>query len=220
MTCRLFTLKNKRRLPGLLVAAAALTARLLRRTYRTRIRDEAGLLAATDLWPVILVVWHNRLLFTADFFPKRMRARTKALASASRDGEYAAAFIERFLGGVVRGSTSRGGLKALRQLKRELSDDHSVVLTVDGPRGPRYRLQIGAALLAARTGIPAVPISLNAPSRWELKGWDRTQIPKPFSSVELVIGAPVHVPPTRGSDALDVQRQRLEDALLAITDDG
>jgi len=104
-------------------------------------------------------------------------------------------------------------------MMRKLNDDISIVLTLDGPRGPKYNVQQGAVALAASCGVPLIPVSLNAPKRWQLKNWDQTQIPKPFSKVEVSIG-----PALRLSKAVDgkksgVDAERLKKALLAVTDD-
>ena len=193
--------------------------KLLGRTYRVRVVDRAGLLPDGTPWPVILSLWHNRLLFLPDMFPVALRRRAVAVTSASRDGEYATAFLNAFHVDCVRGSSSRGGHRALRQLKRKLDEGLAAVLTIDGPRGPRYDVHPGAVLLAEMSGHPIVPISFSAPHRWELHGWDRTQIPRPFSTVELVLGEPLHVPRGLNRERRLAECDRLRDAMLAITRD-
>ncbi|MBN2452155.1 MAG: DUF374 domain-containing protein, partial [Lentisphaeria bacterium] len=159
---RLFTLKGRRRLPALVCWLLATTLKILRRTYRVRASDAAGFLAEGGPWPVIVVLWHNRILFTGDCFPRRLRACSSVLISASRDGEYAARVVQHFGLGVVRGSSSRGGFRALRDLRRVLAEGHTVVVPVDGPRGPRYTPHPGAVALAAASGVPILPVALNA----------------------------------------------------------
>lgn len=215
----LLTLKNRRQLPGLVVFFLVTLIRLLGRTCRLRVVDPRGFLPDGEPWPVILSLWHNRLLFLADMFPATLRRRSAALASASRDGEYAAAFVEAFHVQPVRGSSSRGGHRALRQLKRKLDDGLSVILTVDGPRGPRYGVHPGAILLAEMTEKPIIPASFSAPHRWELGGWDRTQVPKPFSTIELVLGEPFYVARGLDREGRLAECARLRDAMLAITRD-
>ena len=217
---RIFTLKNKRRLPRWIPFVLAVLVRLLRRTYRLRIDDPGGFLSDPDRpWPVVFALWHNRILLLPDCCPRQIRQRSAVLISASRDGEYASAFIRHFGVQVVRGSSSRGGHRALLQMKSVLADGLSVVLTVDGPRGPRYEVRPGAVALSRMSGVPIVPISLNAPSRWELRGWDRTQIPKPFSKVELRVGLPQM--PDGKSAVVDREGAcaALRLALLDLTDD-
>jgi lysophospholipid acyltransferase (LPLAT)-like uncharacterized protein len=216
---RLFSLKGRQNLPWWMSAAIAGLIRMLGWTYRVRLHDPHGFLQSQQPWPVVFLLWHNRIAFLANCFPRSMRERSAVLISASRDGAYASDVIRRFGIGVVRGSTSRGGHGALRQLRKTLREGTSAVITLDGPRGPRYEVQPGAAALSQLCDVPFVPISLNARSRWEARGWDRTQVPKPFSRVEVYVGAPVRL--TTGS----VFRNRgeacteLRNIMLSITDD-
>ena len=94
----------------------------------------------------------------------------------------------------ARGSTSRNGARALAQLRRELASGHAVAFTVDGPRGPARVVQPGAVWLAGATGQPILPFHIEASRCWTLGSWDRTQIPKPFSTVGVAIGPPIQVP--------------------------
>ncbi|MFA4945326.1 MAG: lysophospholipid acyltransferase family protein [Lentisphaeria bacterium] len=210
---------KKKTLPYWLVALGATLFRLLRHTWRVTVEDRAGLLAATAPWPAVTILWHNRIPILADLFPRRLRQGTAALASASRDGEAAAHLLRAFDYQVVRGSSSRGGHAALNALHAKLDAGTGVAITVDGPRGPRYTLHAGAVHLAVQTGRPLIPLALNAPHRWELKGWDRTQIPKPFSRVTLVIGEPLHLQPMPTDAERQAQLETVRQALLAITDD-
>lgn len=219
---KIFTFKNKRRMPTWLAWLFALFVKGIQCTYRVDVEDPHGFLEEDRPWPVIFTLWHNRLLFLAGCFPASMRRDSSVLISASRDGEYASAFIRFFHLGVVRGSSSRGAVGALRKMIGCLSSGRSVVITLDGPRGPRYSVHLGAVGLARKCGVPVVPISLNAARRWELRSWDRTQIPVPFSRVRVCIGRPVGPE----SCLLDESASResgadaLREAMLAITDDG
>jgi len=216
---RFFSFKNRRRLPGLLAFLVAALARVLRWTYRIKIVDPVNVMGGST-WPVIFVLWHNRIPFLAGGFPRHMCKRVAVMISASRDGEYATTFIRHFGLQVVRGSSSRRGAQALRELKRALDDGVAAVLTLDGSRGPRYEVQPGVALLSYACSVPVVPVSMNAPSRWEFRSWDRTQIPKPFSRVEVRIGTPVSLPQeTGGKERRDVLCALLRDALMDVTDD-
>jgi lysophospholipid acyltransferase (LPLAT)-like uncharacterized protein len=201
--------------PGLI----ALLIRLIRLTCRLRVTDHAGLFNGKQALPVIMISWHNRLLFLPTVFPRSFCRQIAILASLSRDGEYAAAFCRQFGLQAVRGSSSRGGAAALRTLRQTLKAGTSTSLTPDGPRGPRYCVHPGAIFLAQTSGYPVVPISLNSPRHWELHGWDRTQIPKPFSRLELVIGTPLTIPRKLPADQKDQQAERVRQALLEITQD-
>jgi lysophospholipid acyltransferase (LPLAT)-like uncharacterized protein len=192
--------------------------RLWRLTLRVEMRDAAGVHDQSGPRPVVFALWHNRLLFIPDCFPAAVRRSTSALISASRDGGYATAIVGYFGLSVVRGSSSRGGRQAVRELLRELRRGQSVVLTVDGPRGPRYEVQHGVVQLARLAGVPVVPLALNARRRWELKSWDRTQLPCPFSRVVMCVGEGVDVSKAAGLSREEAAG-RVRDALLAITDD-
>jgi len=192
---------------------------LLRQTYRVQQNDPRELIAREKPWPIIAALWHNRIPLLVNFFPSRLCHQAAALASASRDGEYAAEFLKSFGYFPIRGSSSRGGYQALFEMKKVLEGGLSVALTVDGPRGPRYSVSPGAVILAEWTGIPIIPLGLNAPRRWELKGWDRTQIPKPFSRVEFIIGEPIFIAPDLVPEQRETECRRLASALMQITQD-
>lgn len=211
---RLLTLKGRRNLPSVAAWLLAALVKMMRRTFRLGVDDPHGFLTERMPWPCVIVLWHNRILFTADCFPVEMRQRAAVLVSASRDGEYATRVIRQFGLQVVRGSSSRRSFRALRELASCLDAGTSAILTVDGPRGPRYEPQRGAVALATLCDVPVVPVGLSAPRRWEARSWDRTQIPKPFSKVTLVIGTPMRLSRDR-----ETACRELKEALMAVTDD-
>ena len=216
MARKIFTFKNKKHMPSWLAGLLAGLVKLLAMTYRLRIDDPHGWLAKREPWPIIVPIWHNRILFIQALAPRDILQRMVVLISASRDGGYVAAFVRFFKLRVIRGSSSRGARAALLALNRELQAGYSPILTVDGPRGPRYTVQHGVVALAMHSGAPILPIALNAPKRWNLKSWDGTQIPWPFSRVTLRIGAPLFVAP---EEAREEGAERVRQALLAINED-
>jgi lysophospholipid acyltransferase (LPLAT)-like uncharacterized protein len=114
---------------------------------------------------------------------------------------------------MVRGSSSRGGVRALVQLSAALRDGRSTVITVDGPRGPSRHAQAGAAWVAQRAHAPIVPFHVEANRHWTLGSWDAGQVPKPFSRVNVSVGAPLWV---KAGDEASVERARLDlEAALA-----
>ena len=163
----------------------------------------------------ILVFWHGRILPATWFFRDR---GIVVITSENFDGEWIARIIERFGYGTARGSTSRGGLKALLQLKRDMEQGRPAAFTLDGPRGPAYQAQPGAVWLAKATGNPVVPFHIEAARYWTLASWDRTQIPKPCSRVALVIGRPIEVPPELDEAGFELKRLEVEGALGALRD--
>jgi hypothetical protein len=161
----------------------------------------------------IMAFWHGRILPATFYFRGR---GIVVITSENFDGEWIARIIERFGYGTARGSTSRGGPQALRQLVRALRTGVPVAFTVDGPRGPAQKAQPGALWLAGATGHPVVPFHLEATSAWTAKSWDRTQIPKPFSTIALVVGEPLEIPSDASGETLEQARQDLEDRLSRL----
>ena len=175
-----------------MIAAAAYPAlALLCRTYRWRVEGAANYEAviAAGRQP-ILALWHGRILPGLHYFRHR---GVVVITSQNFDGEWIARILHRFGFGTARGSSSRGGARALVRLRQELAGGRPAAFTVDGPRGPARVIQPGAAFLAGATGQPIVPYHIESTSHWTLRSWDRTQIPKPFSTVALVIGEPLTV---------------------------
>ena len=161
----------------------------------------------------IMAFWHGRILPATYYFRRR---GIVVITSENFDGEWIAGIIERFGYGTARGSTSRGGKKALLQLTREMALGRPAGFTVDGPRGPARVAQPGAVWLAQATGNPVVPFHLEADRYWSTRSWDRTQIPKPFATVALAVGEPFNVPADAGSEGIEQARRLLEDRLQAL----
>lgn len=142
--------------------------------------------------PTILTFWHNCLFTACWHFRYRDVA---AMTSQNFDGEYIARVIARLGNRAVRGSSSRGGLKALREMEYHLAEGRHVVFTVDGPRGPRYEAKIGPVLLAQRTGRPILCFHIAVQRRIILSSWDHFRIPLPFTHAVMHMGPPIYVPP-------------------------
>jgi len=146
----------------------------------------------------VMAFWHGRILPATFYFRRR---GIVVITSENFDGEWIARIIERFGYGTARGSTTRGGRRAMVQLIRAMRAGKPAGFTLDGPRGPAHSAQPGAVWLAHATGNPILPFHLEAARAWTLRSWDRTQIPKPFTNVALVVGEPMPV----GADATDAQ---------------
>jgi len=139
-----------------------------------------------------------------------------AMTSENFDGEWVAQLMSRFGYYAARGSTSRGGSRALAQLRREMAEGHPTAFTVDGPRGPARVAQPGAVWLASVTGNPIVPFHIEANRHWTVNSWDRTLVPKPFATVGIVIDQPIYVPPDADEGLLESFRQQLDGRLHAL----
>jgi lysophospholipid acyltransferase (LPLAT)-like uncharacterized protein len=161
----------------------------------------------------IMAFWHGRILPATYFFRHR---GIVVITSENFDGEWIAGIIERFGYGTSRGSTSRGGARALLQLSRDLAGGRAAGFTVDGPRGPARVSQPGAVWLAKASGHPVLPFHCEADRAWTLDSWDRTQIPKPFSTVAISVGEPFYVPRNADEGAIEEARRRLDAALAAL----
>ena len=161
----------------------------------------------------IMAFWHARILPATYYFRGR---GIVVITSENFDGEWIAGIIRRFGYGTARGSTSRGGLKALLQLKRDMAAGKPTGFTVDGPRGPARVAQPGALWLAKATGNPVLPFHLEANRYWSVKSWDRTQIPKPFTTVALAVGEPFDVPGDAGDAGIESARRLLDERLAAL----
>jgi lysophospholipid acyltransferase (LPLAT)-like uncharacterized protein len=206
------TIKELDRRAKILVWFGALLLKLLMRTLRCEVKDEAGFFAENAPKPVVTLIWHNRMLGLTTAFSRHYPARKGALvlASASRDGAYLAEFVRNFGVGAVRGSTSRRGSAALLDLVRKLGEGYDICITPDGPRGPRYSLGPGAVLLAQLCKVPLMPLLIEYSSYWRLKSWDGFAIPKPFSKVEVTIMPLIDIAPSVGDGKFEAERLRVQ----------
>ena len=161
----------------------------------------------------VMGFWHGRILPATFYFRRR---GIVVITSENFDGEWIARIIERFGYGTARGSTSRGGLKAMLRLKRDMERGRAAGFTLDGPRGPARVAQPGAVWLAKASGNPVLPFHLEASAHWTMGSWDRTQVPKPFSTVALAIGEPIAVPSDADDAQVERKRQELEASLSAL----
>jgi lysophospholipid acyltransferase (LPLAT)-like uncharacterized protein len=182
--------------PRLLAGLAAWAIRALGLGWRLRLEDPHG---TTDRLrepaPVIWVMWHNSILALPLAYRRWFaHRRIIVLTSASGDGEVLARTVGAFGMGAVRGSSSRHGARALRQLAGVLAGGGDVAITPDGPRGPREVLQPGVAQLAAMTGVPVVPIGVRISRCHRLRSWDAFMVPLPGARVTLCLGPPLAVP--------------------------
>lgn len=162
----------------------------------------------------IYAVWHDSLLSAVG---RRWPGRFFALISRSADGELITR-IAHFLGfETLRGSTSRGAAMAVRAMLNAGARG-DLFVTPDGPRGPRHKLQTGIVYVAAKTGMPIVPVVFRYGMVWRARSWDRFAIPWPGSRVCMVAGAPIEVPPELDEDAMEEYRARVEAAFARLAE--
>jgi lysophospholipid acyltransferase (LPLAT)-like uncharacterized protein len=206
--------RAKRAQVAIIPAIATPIIKLLGSTYRWRIdgAEHYDHVVESGRQP-IMAFWHGRILPATLFFRDR---GIVVITSANFDGEWIARIIERFGYGTARGSSSRGGARALVQLKKVMADGRATAFTIDGPRGPARVAQPGVVFLAKITGNPIVPFHIEAARAWTAPSWDRTQVPKPRAVVGIAIGAPFHVPPDVDDEGLEAHRLELESRLAAL----
>lgn len=161
----------------------------------------------------IIAMWHGRMLLGV----REMRAeKLHVLVSMSGDGDVSEALLQRFGYTVVRGSRSRGGARALREMLEVLGGGGVVVITPDGPRGPRHSMNPGLAWMAKATGYPILPLGFGVDRAWRLDSWDRFAIPKPFARVALVFGEPIRVPRSATTADLEQATAQIQEHLMTL----
>jgi lysophospholipid acyltransferase (LPLAT)-like uncharacterized protein len=180
--------------------------------WRTEGLEHFDRITASGRQP-IMAFWHGRILPATVYFRRR---GIVVITSENFDGEWIAGIIERFGYGTARGSTSRGAVKALVRLKRDMAAGKPAAFTLDGPRGPSQVAQPGAVWLAKATGNPIVPFHIESDRHWTAKSWDRTQVPKPWSNLAIAIGEPIEVPPGADDAAMEEARLTLEARLKSL----
>lgn len=199
--------------PAAILGAAALW--LLGRTWRIEERNAPEYEAAVGSGEtVILAFWHARQLPLA--YTHRGRG-VIVLVSRSRDGELISRILARLGSGTARGSSSRGGEAAIRELRAAAQAGRTLAVTPDGPRGPAERSKDGLTWLASQLGLRVVPLASSARDSWVLRSWDRFRIPRPFARVCIGHGAPIAVAPERDSGTAERERARVETALREWT---
>jgi lysophospholipid acyltransferase (LPLAT)-like uncharacterized protein len=182
-------------------------------TIRCRLVCLDGKKHPTDarLEPHIYAFWHEAVLF-----PTLFKGKASFLISQHTDGELIARVCKHLGGGVVRGSTTRGGMAGLMAMANRCQTSH-LLITPDGPRGPRRQCQYGAVLLASLTGVPLVPVGLTFGPTWRASSWDKMLLPKPWGTAYGVIGVPVYVPPSLGRPELEQVRRQVENEMIRLT---
>jgi lysophospholipid acyltransferase (LPLAT)-like uncharacterized protein len=188
---------------------------LVAASLRVSCVDRGGILHRPDHPPVILAFWHNRLFLMAPFYVRYCRGRTAlALISRSRDGQFISDVAAHFGVKSARGSSSRHGISAaLTAIHAARDEKLDIVITPDGPRGPRYQVQPGILRVAQATGRPIVTVTTHLKWKWTLKSWDLFQVPFPFSKCELITSEPIFVTEDITEEELKLISDRLSTAL-------
>ncbi len=206
--------KSFLRFVGLLFARtlAPRTLWLYSRTWRyTVVEPEQRERARVRGEGVILALWHGRMMLAIP--PYRGQDMT-ILVSGSEDGNLSEALLEGYGYRIIRGSSSRGGARALRAMLGALRAGSTVVVTPDGPRGPRHSMNPGLAWMARATGFAVLPAGFATDRAWRLASWDRYVVPKPFARVVLVYGEPICVGREASGPELERATEEIRTRLL------
>lgn len=200
---------------ALISALGGFVLRLLGSTWRVRrVGGQAfdTMLARNE--PFIVVFWHGEIVPVTWVHRRRGIA---PLISRHADGEVIARIVEGLGYRTVRGSTSRGGVRALLETAQLVNDGITVGFTPDGPRGPRHVFAPGALIVAQRTGRPIIALGATASRAWRLRSWDRHLVPKPFATVTIRYSEPQYVTTGQARDATQEQ-PRFETLLASLAD--
>jgi lysophospholipid acyltransferase (LPLAT)-like uncharacterized protein len=162
---------------------------------------------------VIAIFWHYSLVY---LFYHQKDDSAAALVSASEDGDYIASLAHHLNFTTIRGSRNRGGMKALKQMMNCLRRGENLAIVADGSQGPPLIVQSGSVLLASKTGSPILPMTWSASRYMTFNSWDRTAVPKPFSTIDVFYGEPLFVPPGLDSDGIEEYRLKLEEEMVRL----
>ena len=177
--------------------------------WEVRGREHLDSILSTGHLP-IFTSWHTCILSATWFWRDR---GIVVMSSVSRDAEYTGRVIKRFGYGTARGSSTRGGGRALAEMAACLDNGLEVGFTIDGPRGPAYVAKPGAVTLARHTGQAILPFHIAADKCIELSSWDRLKVPLPFTRAVVLIGQPILVPQDAGSAEVAVKQDALQSEL-------
>jgi lysophospholipid acyltransferase (LPLAT)-like uncharacterized protein len=213
--------RRRQRLAAVLVYVLL---RLMAATVRFRVHDRSGLVAGNSNERIIFAIWHNRLALSLKMYRRYVSRyapdrRLAAMVSASRDGGFLAGILKLFGVEPVRGSSSRRGPQALREMVSAAERGLDLAITPDGPRGPCYKVQEGVISAAQLTGLAIVPVSYRLAWKIRSKSWDRFQIPLPFTRCDIHAAPPIRVPREASDAEREALRKQLEQTLREITHD-
>lgn len=158
----------------------------------------------------VYVTWHQRISYHFHYLCAR---NLTVMISQSRDGEYAARLATWLGFRNVRGSSTRGGSTALKEMVTLIQGGEAGGMLADGPLGPPRVAKIGSVIIARNAGVPMIPILWGADRCWVLNSWDRFLMPKPYARIVVSCGDPIWVPQETDGEGLESYRRALEDSL-------
>lgn len=214
---RSFTLGERLSLFFISLLGYLAIAIICRTVHFTASSEEEGVTDPAALPPpqTVAPFWHRCVFSATYFFRKRGIC---VMTSRSFDGEYIARIIEKFGFRAVRGSSSRGGVRALLGMHTVIEENGVAAFTIDGPRGPVYVAKPGPVLLARNTGAPVRCFYIAVKDGWVLNSWDRFVIPKPFTRAHVRWSRPISVPRETDSAAARQYHAEMQAALERVRD--
>jgi len=163
--------------------------------------------------PFIYCIWHGKILIP--IFAHRYE-NIYAMVSEHTDGEMIAQTLHRLGYLTVRGSSTRGGSRAMIAMIRKLAGGHVGAIMPDGPQGPRHVFKPGLIAIAQRAQAHILPFTFASTRAWVLHSWDRFTIPKPFSNTVVYYGEPIAIPADLNETEFEATRQKIEQEMLAL----
>lgn len=210
--------KLRRRFGALLMPFVAPTVlRALARSWKVEQLDVEHHDEVVQCHGGLATLWHGRMLLA---LPAHRNKGYKVLVSPSDDGSLASTLLTRFGYGTIRGSSNKNPARAIREMLDELNAGGMIVITPDGPRGPRHSVNPGPAWMSRETGYPVLPCGMVCDRAWHMKSWDRFTIPKWGARIALVFGEPVRVAPDSGDEAIAEATEEIRRRMVDAEDRG
>jgi lysophospholipid acyltransferase (LPLAT)-like uncharacterized protein len=191
--------------------------RSLARSWKLEVLGRENWDAAFARRGMLATIWHGRMVLG---MPAQAKSRMSVLVSPSDDGKLVLPLLERFGYSWVLGSSNKNPARAVREMIERLETGGRIVITPDGPRGPRHSTNPGPAWMARETGFPILPVGLVTDRAWRLKSWDAFTIPKWGARVIVNYAEPIEVGPDAGDDELEGATTRMRERMLAAEEEG
>ena len=141
--------------------------------------------------PIMLCVWHGRLLFPSWYI--RHYTTLHIISSRHADSEILAHILRKWGYGLIRGSTKKGGISVIREMTKIFSKGGMIAVTNDGPKGPARIAKSGSIGLAIKNNVKIITVTGSATKYWQMKSWDRFMLPKPFGKIQIVVSDPMEI---------------------------
>lgn len=167
---------------------------------------------------VVVAFWHGSMFVGWYLHRPELKGSISALVSQSSDGEFLSTILERWNYTMIRGSSHIGGKEAMQLMVDEVEKGNSLVITPDGPRGPRHEMKMGAIRVAQRTGVQLIVAGISMRKKKLLQSWDKFEVPLPFSSIVVKYSDPVFVPKELNNESLDEFKMTIQRSMMELTE--